>query len=154
MTPLDIASATSTPITLANSKAAGGTSPAPVAVVLPQPVDTFISKQKVIGKPINKLKQATPPHDEKRWLLNGAAIVGGLSLIISSLWLWIGIDNPRFFKPESIHSTIPMATVGGVLAGGAFGILLCRFVNSVKHRLNGTTEEAPEAIVSIPASSY
>ena len=88
---------------------------------------------------------------EKKWLIRGAAITGTLSFSVSMVWLWMIIRTPRFSRWEGLHANIPMATVGGVVAGGALGMLACRFINSIKERLNGTVEEKPEAIITMPS---
>jgi hypothetical protein len=122
----------------------------PTAKILtPQPSDKFSHTQTkaTSTKPMSKL------GSEKKWLISGACITGITSFVVSTIWLWSTIGNKRFSSWEGLHANIPMATLGGVIAGGAGGVLSCRFINSIKNRLNGTVEEKPEAIINIPVQA-
>ena len=80
-------------------------------------------------------------------------LTGATSFVIASVWLWVVIGTKRIIKWEGLHANIPMATVGGLIAGSALGGLSCRFINSIKNRLNGTVVEKPEAIVDLPVDA-
>jgi hypothetical protein len=122
--------------------------------------------QQVVNKPLSdsfiaqkpedtgaKPKPSSQLGDEKQWLINGAILTGATGFVISSVWLWVTIGTKRFTKWEGLHANIPMATIGGLVAGSALGVLSCRFINSIKNRLNGTVEEKPEAIVTLPVDA-
>ncbi len=121
----------------------------PAETTATKPVnDTFNPKKNQTN--LAKPKPSSQLGDEKQWLINGAILTGVTGFVISSVWLWVTIGTKRFTKWEGLHANIPMATVGGLIAGSALGGLSCRFINSIKNRLNSTVTEKPEAIVDLP----
>jgi len=100
-----------------------------------------------------KPKASSQLGDEKQWFINGALLTGATGFVISSVWLWVVIGTKRFTKWEGLHANIPMATIGGLVTGSALGGFSCRFINSIKNRLNGTVTEKPEAIVDLPVDA-
>ncbi|MCS6266566.1 MAG: hypothetical protein H2174_03270 [Vampirovibrio sp.] len=113
--------------------------------------DTFNPKKNQTN--LAKPKPSSQLGDEKQWFINGTILTGATSFVIASVCLWVTIGTKRFIRWEGLHANIPMATVGGLVAGGALGVLSCRFINSIKNRLNGTVEETPEVIVNLPVNS-
>jgi hypothetical protein len=93
---------------------------------------------------VTKPRPLSTLGSENKWLMTGAILAGVTGFFVSLGWLWSTIGSQRFFQWEGLHANIPMATVGGIVAGGAGGALLCRFVNSIKVRLNSSNETTSE----------
>jgi hypothetical protein len=76
-----------------------------------------------------------PTTAEGIWSLQGGAIGGAIGTLSASVFLLIGIGIKRFLRWEGMHSTIPLATIGGGLVGYAFSTLLYRFQADVNKHL-------------------